>query len=1060
MTVETDGSAPQGDGAPTIVERVRDKPLVIVALCLLGLLFPLHAFSNAADRVLRDYHVAEETAAGPSSLVASPFGNKSVNAQDLDDRARVWSHFERSLERTPATAGGGPAWENPLTVAGWYFSTEMLTAVVVAAAFALLWIHHRRTPAREASGSTSGAVDQLVGATDSVRGSKALLGLIVAWGATSVFANGLVYAQVDDALEGVGTSGVALWLASVLGWFAALAPLLFVLAFVLPILVALIVNLSTAAARLATGLLVVVALSIVVRQGQAEDGLRLMGAGQFAGALLAALATAIVVALAASRGLEQNETPSQPTLAGTSAVRSLLPLAGVAVALVVVGVAVPALRGLVVPGGLLVLLFVLSVPIEDKIDPNPAIEQEPHAATWLEVAAALGAVVPLIVASSTIAAKTIDPLARAGIERGTTAAIIVAAFVACAVLPFVAYGVAGLLLLALNSAEVNRGRIMSAVIAGVVSALALVAVVVLRSDDDGTRAVRVGSMTVVLAFTFVLGAVAVVCRLASDVLSPHRWATPAALRAVRVRHPPLLVGLFAWLLLAPVLGQGEAHDVRRIAGREPGDGLALATFVDGWRARASAPPARPADAGTVAVADAGDDQGSGVEAGGALPGRTIPVVIVAASGGGVRAAYWTSKVFDCIFERTGPADGPCAAPSDRAVARRQLLLAASGASGGSLGIVEWLTYLHAFRDAPAPPSWPEAALGEDFLAPTLATMLLGDGPNLLLRDPNRSGEQDRAATLEQAWERAWRSVPGADGTALTDPFLAGQRAGRVGAPSPDGVVEPLALLNSTNEANGCRVEVSALDAVTADGRQGSHGCVGVRSTSALGGTIDLTDGFVCGPPADGTTNAQNDVRRSTAAMMSARFPFVTPSGWLTSCDLRDRVFTVDGGYLDTSAASTPTELWPHIEARLCPPAADGSTPPCPFTPVFVQIDNDPTDAAQQLVEGPGAAPRQAPDPPNELLVPLAGLNASPGGQADAARADACLLFSGEGRWLRLAVSPAPGAPPPLGWVLSDEAREGLDAALDTVGNRSALAQLHEWLDRGVPAKGPNDTTRC
>ena len=423
----------------------------------------------------------------------------------------------------------------------------------------------------------------------------------------------------------------------------------------------------------------------------------------------------------------------------------------------------------------------------------------------------------------------------------------------------------------------------------------------------------------------------------------------------------------------------------------------------------------------------------------------------------MRAAYWTATVLDCIFERSDDG-GSCTTPSPRATVRRSLLYAASGASGGSLGIAEWLTYLHAFPTGPAQPDWPRDALGEDFLAPTLATMLLGDGPNLLLRDPNRSGDEDRAATLERAWERAWATVPGAGTTSLGDPFLAGQRAGTSAASPGDGVVEPLALLNSTNDANGCRVEVSVIDGAVADGRPPSNGCVGVRRDSPLGGTVDLTDGFVCRPDTstDGPSVVvgDNDVRRSTAAMMSARFPFVTPSGWLTSCDGKDRVFTVDGGYLDTSAASAPTELWPRISEALCPQGpAD-----CAFEPVFVQIDNDPTDAAQHLVDGPAAADRKAPAPPNELLVPFKGLNSSQGGQADSARAAACLQFSQQGRWVHLAVSPSPGAAPPLGWVLSPETQSTLRAELQTEGNADALHDLHDWLDHGVPAVGDTSTS--
>ena len=190
---------------------------------------------------------------------------------------------------------------------------------------------------------------------------------------------------------------------------------------------------------------------------------------------------------------------------------------------------------------------------------------------------------PLIVASSTIAANTIDPLPRLGVDRGPAVTVIVLAVIACAVLPFVSYAASGALLLSLNSAEDNKGRRFSAIVGVSVLVLAVVVGWLLRTDDSGGRATAIGSMTVILGFAFVVGGLAVFCRLLSDLLSTQRWAAPAALRAIRVERPPLLAGLLVWLLAAPILGQAHAHDVRRIAGRDPATGVPLEQQVSAWR---------------------------------------------------------------------------------------------------------------------------------------------------------------------------------------------------------------------------------------------------------------------------------------------------------------------------------------------------------------------------------------------------------------------------------------------------------------------------------------------
>jgi hypothetical protein len=68
------------------------------------------------------------------------------------------------------------------------------------------------------------------------------------------------------------------------------------------------------------------------------------------------------------------------------------------------------------------------------------------------------------------------------------------------------------------------------------------------------------------------------------------------------------------------------------------------------------------------------------------------------------------------------------------------------------------------------------------------------------------------------------------------------------------------------------------------------------------GLYDLTEHFLCPNP---------DVAMSTAALLSARFPYATPSGRLERCaEDGARTYVVDdGGYLDNSGSMSATDLY-------------------------------------------------------------------------------------------------------------------------------------------------------
>ena len=276
----------------------------------------------------------------------------------------------------------------------------------------------------------------------------------------------------------------------------------------------------------------------------------------------------------------------------------------------------------------------------------------------------------------------------------------------------------------------------------------------------------VGSIGLVCLFVSGLALLPVAARTASVWLVRSgrlsSMLVPSMLRVLGFRSPPLFGLVLLWLLLAWSVPYEGYHEVRSLTGPFAGDSdIKLAG------------PRTPAEVAADWVAR---QNGTGRQ----------PALLVAASGGGIRAAYWTSLVLTCAIERDGPETDPCRDPSPYAQARRESLLAMSGISGGSLGLASYVTavggqWSSAADGADATPltmSWIDRRLGADFLSPTLATWLFNDGVNALLRPAQGV---DRAAVLERAWEQEWPD------TELEAPVLPRPGNRRPAAPAPQRV---------------------------------------------------------------------------------------------------------------------------------------------------------------------------------------------------------------------------------------------------------------------------------
>jgi hypothetical protein len=510
------------------------------------------------------------------------------------------------------------------------------------------------------------------------------------------------------------------------------------------------------------------------------------------------------------------------------------------------------------------------------------------------------------------------------------------------------------------------------------------------------------------------------------------WVTPAlpvprALRVLHITRFPIVTLLIVWFIAAGLLDKGGYHNFRVEASSEPAEPVSLAQAFTCWLGKNGLEKNR------CSAAAPGPAPSSGA----------VPLIVIATTGGGIRAAYWTDLVLNCSFEVVAPG-GACPPNAVRRdFARSGRIFAASGISGGSLGLASYAAYLTLKERQGPEPGWVKQRLDTDALSASGAWWLLVELPRAFLqfRSPT-----DRADVLERGWERTWKS---------------GELGGGLFALWRDHPQAPLLLLNGTSVEDGCRFETSVLDGnVEITGGQ-TAGCRSsepfddlasanpnspppldqsrIASRSVLPATRDLVD-FLC--------RENVDVRLSTAALLSARFPFVNPSARVERrCPIsgarRPIAYVVDGGYLDTSGASPIAEMMVKL-APMIDSWNDAHAGKC-IVPLMLQIDN-----------GFSTAASSPPSRPSELLVPLTTSFATRGAREAEGRVGAALQFnqrtpnsSDIDRYARFVNQAHPGPHAPLGWTQSHFSERELTAQLTQDANVRALAEVRNWLRPGT-----------
>lgn len=313
-------------------------------------------------------------------------------------------------------------------------------------------------------------------------------------------------------------------------------------------------------------------------------------------------------------------------------------------------------------------------------------------------------------------------------------------------------------------------------------------------------------------------------------------------------------------------------------------------------------------------------------------GRNCPrPIIVAAAGGASRAGFFTAGVIGQLLDDQLRIEGNGHGLTSEQMTNR--IFALSTVSGSSLGAVMTVAALAASDGGRQPCIVPddalwhgqkitdwrsclEALMAGDFLTPAFTGFVFHDTFNFLAKLSHRFvsifEEGDRGALLEESWELRFKKIVGA-----RENGQSGLRCrGNLECPFITLVPTakrwlPLLLLNGTSVGSGQRIITTMLNWSDRLGNnnvcttnQREPACLLFQRTEVFGDMLRDSD----------TPLILDDVRLSTAAHNSARFPLISPPGEIRDNDdvIVDRI--VDGGYFENFGAQTATELAEAVSA--------------------------------------------------------------------------------------------------------------------------------------------------
>jgi hypothetical protein len=277
-----------------------------------------------------------------------------------------------------------------------------------------------------------------------------------------------------------------------------------------------------------------------------------------------------------------------------------------------------------------------------------------------------------------------------------------------------------------------------------------------------------------------------------------------------------------------------------------------------------------------------------------------PMLIFAAEGGGIRAAYWTAAALDRIaYPGTGDR-------ADAATCGRHSAFFSAGASGGAVGLT-----VARFSDDPrlaaermaSPEALGAASIG--LLAGDVMTFASGlrFGSPAESRTPPRQAA-DRAGLIEATWEDIDRFDDLQTTFVTEDPRQ---------ATGEEGAVTGQLVLVTSNPLDGCGALLSQMQLAGPTGSDDGWPACG--DTEAGNDSFDLLSTYSVPegtqPEDAGNEHCIGNVRAFTAGLLASRFPYVTPSGVVGPCGEMKPLQLIDGGYTDNSGLGTIVDLAPQ-----------------------------------------------------------------------------------------------------------------------------------------------------
>lgn len=315
-------------------------------------------------------------------------------------------------------------------------------------------------------------------------------------------------------------------------------------------------------------------------------------------------------------------------------------------------------------------------------------------------------------------------------------------------------------------------------------------------------------------------------------------------------------------------------------------------------------------------------------------------ILIAGAGGASRAGFFTATVVGALIDLGR--DAKRGAPYGDIRSRIFALSTVSGSSAGAAVMRAALLDAAASEHPNTPPckirgtgSWfgsllptdtfdPtqnwrdcfQAILAGDFLSPIFVALAYRD--NFPLLDhlwTGRPAWADRAVLLEQALERRYRhyTADGDDRVSCPDPPETGYDGlcrpfGYHPDPKAAGVWVPIFFINGTSVFTGRRIVVGDVAATdnslpnNATFMPLAYDIYGVRKRKKKGEENKRA------------VEKGTDIRLSTAATMSARFPIISPQGLLRTLDGNVTDEIVDGGYFENDGLATITDVAKALKA--------------------------------------------------------------------------------------------------------------------------------------------------